>query len=434
MRILVTGAYGFIGSHLTAWLAASGHEVVGCGRDLALGRRMFPDLDWIACDFNRDISAASWAPRLNGIDAVVNCAGILQASRTDDIESIHHHAPAALFEACAAAGVRRVVHVSALGADEAAGTAYARSKKAAEDHLAGLDLSWVVLRPSLVHARSCYGGTAMFRALAAFPLVVPVPGDGGQRFQPIHMADLVRAIGRLLEPDAPSRIVLEPVGPEPMTLRQIVLFLRRWLGFGHAPLVPVPMPLVRVAAWCGDLLHWLGYRGSLRSTSLRQMEYGNTADVAPFVEAVGFSPRPFAMALAAEPAGLQDRWHARLVLLRPLLRVTLALFWIASGLLAAFEPGRSQALTLLSAAGLPPAAAIAALWGGVVADIVLGTILLARIWVQLAAAGMVAVSLAYLAAATLAAPGLWADPLGPLLKVVPLIPAILVVAALEDDR
>lgn len=434
MRILVTGAYGFIGSHLTASLRAAGHEVVGCGRDLATGRRLFPDLEWIPCDFNRDTSTDAWAARLAGIDAVINCAGILQASRSDDIQAIHHLAPAALFDACAAAGIRRVVHVSALGVDEAAGTEYARSKQAAENRLAGLDIDWVVLRPSLVHARSCYGGTALFRALAAFPVFVPLPGGGGQMFQPIHMADLAHAVHRLLEPDAPSRIILEPVGPEPMTLRQIVLAQRRWLGFGEARVVPVPMPLVRAAATVGDAMHWLGFRGSLRSTALRQMEYGNTADAAPFVEAVGFAPRRYADALAAEPAGVQDRWHARLMPLRPLLRVTLALFWIASGVITLIEPGRSQALMLLYMAGFAPFAANIALWGGAAVDIALGGMLLTRRRARLAAAGMLAVSLGYLAVATLALPELWADPLGPLAKVVPLLPATLAVMALEDDR
>ncbi len=76
MRILVTGAYGFIGSHIVTGLRSAGHEVVGCGRDTALGPRLHPDIEWLACDFNRDTSADVWRPRVTGIDAVVNCAGI----------------------------------------------------------------------------------------------------------------------------------------------------------------------------------------------------------------------------------------------------------------------------------------------------------------------------------------------------------------------
>lgn len=432
MRILLTGAYGFIGSHLAARLSGDGHHVVGCGRDLALGRRTAPQVQWVRCDLNRDTTAEAWLPRLAGVDAVVNAAGILQASRRDDVDAIHFHAPAALFDACTMSGVRRVVQISALGV--AADTAYAASKRAADRHLMALELDWVVLRPSLVYARSCYGGTTLFRALAAAPFLVPLPGAGDQRFQPIHIADLAAAVARLVQPDAPSRVVLSPVGPEVMTLRDIVLTLRRWLGFPARVVLPVPMPLVRLAARLGDLAHWFGFRGSLRSTALRQMAFGSTADVAPFVDAAGFAPRRMADALAAEPAGVQERWHARLIPLRPLLRLTLGSVWIASGLIAAFEPGHGAARALLVEAGLAGSAVAPALWGGIVADVGLGLLVLLRRHVRLAGAAMIVLTLAYLAAASLTLPGLWTDPLGPLVKTLPMIAATLAMMAIEDDR
>lgn len=434
MKVLVTGAYGFIGSHLVAGLLAAGHQVVGSGRNTALGRRLIPHIDWVAGDLNRDTDAAAWAPRLDGIDAVINCAGILQGSASDSMDAIHRDGPAALFEACRQAGVKRVVQVSALGIEPGVETGYAQSKRAADEALMAMDLDWVVLRPSLVYARNCYGGTALFRGLAALPFAIPVPGKGNQRFQPIHMDDLVRAVLRLLEPGAPSRILLAPVGPEAMTLRDIMAGLRRWLGFGPAPVLPVPMALVRMAARLGDLLHWMGMRGSMRSTALDQMRRDNLADLAPFAEAVGFTPRGFAEALAAEPAGPQDRWQARLYFLRPLLRIGLGLFWIASGLIPLFDPARAQALDLLQRAGLEGGMAMAAFWGGAAADILLGGMALMDRHVRLAGLGMIAVTAAYLAASSFTLPQLWLDPLGPLVKTLPLVPAALVMMALEDDR
>ena len=442
MKILVTGAYGFIGSHIVAGLVAAGHEVVGCGRDIALGRRLIPHIDWIECDLNRNAAPADWAGRLDGVEAVVNCAGILQSSAADDIDAIHRRGPVALFEACRAAGVRRAIQMSALGIEPKAGknlesgveTAYAESKRGADEALMAMDMDWIVLRPSLVYARNCYGGTALFRGLAALPFAIPVPGGGRQRFQPIHMDDLVRAVLRLVEPDAPSRMLLEPVGPEPMTLRDILSGLRRWLGFGPAPVVAIPMGIVWLAAKLGDLAHWIGMRGSMRSTALSQMSRDNVADMAPFAKAVGFTPRRFADALAAEPAGPQDRWHARLVFLRPLLRFTLGLFWIASGLITAFDPARSDAMAILGHAGFAGSWAMAALWGGVVADILLGGLVLVDRHVRMAGLGMIAVTAGYLAVLTLTIPELWLDPLGPLVKTLPLVPAILIMMTLEDDR
>ncbi len=116
-KCLVTGAYGFIGSEVVAALQRRGVQVVGTGRDLALGRRIVPDIDWIACDFNKDVEVAQWLPRLAGIEAVVNCVGVLQQTARDDAGRIHAEATRALFEACAAAGIKRVVHVSAVSAE-----------------------------------------------------------------------------------------------------------------------------------------------------------------------------------------------------------------------------------------------------------------------------------------------------------------------------
>jgi hypothetical protein len=156
--------------------------------------------------------------------------------------------------------------------------------------------------------------------------------------------------------------------------------------------------------------------------------------MAPFAEAVGFTPRRFADAPAAEPAGPQDRWHARLVFPRPVLRIVLGLFWLASGLITAFDPARSDASAILDRAGFDGGWALAALWGGVAADVALGGLVLIDRHVRLAGAGMIAVTAAYLAVLSLTIPELWLDPLGPLVKTLPIIPAVLVMMALEDDR
>src|SRR5262249_45446501 len=138
MRCLVTGAYGFIGSEVVAALRRQGMTVVGCGRDLELGRRINPGIEWIACDFNTDLTPSHWAPRLAGIDVVVNCVGILQGNLRDRHEHIHAEATIALFEAAAEARVRRIVHVSAVSAETEVPTAYARSKARADEALSGL--------------------------------------------------------------------------------------------------------------------------------------------------------------------------------------------------------------------------------------------------------------------------------------------------------
>jgi uncharacterized protein YbjT (DUF2867 family) len=145
----VTGAYGFIGSEVVAALRREGMTVTGCGRDLELARCVNPDIEWIACDFNTDVTRAHWAPRLAGIDVVVNCVGILQGSLRDDAERIHTQATIALFEAAVAAGVRRIVHVSAVSAETDVPTAYARSKAKADAALGKLDMNWLIVKPAV---------------------------------------------------------------------------------------------------------------------------------------------------------------------------------------------------------------------------------------------------------------------------------------------
>jgi len=431
VRVLLTGADGFIGSHLVAGLLEAGHEVVACSRAPARGAARAPQAQWLACDFNRDVAPEDWAPRLAGVDAAINCAGVLRASRGQDIERIHHLAPCALFEACRRAGVRRVIQVSALGAEPEAGTAYADSKRRGDECLKSLDLDWIVLQPSLVIAAGSYGGTSLLRALAAFPFVLPVPGRGDQMFQPIAMNDLVRTVLRLLEPDAPRRGVLKAVGPAPIQLRDLLRALRRWLGLGDAPPVSTPLGLIRLAGRFGDAAGWLSGRGAVNSTAIRQMLFGNTADAEAFAQAVGFAPRAFDHVLAANPAHVQDRWHARLHLLRPTLRTLLAAFWIASGAIALWSAEAARELLLRVGLG---AWSDAALGATATLDLLLGGCLLLRICARPVMAAQLALTFAYLIAASLFLPQLWLDPLGPLVKTLPLIGATLVALAIEDER
>ena len=136
--------------------------------------------------------------------------------------------------------------------------------------------------------------------------------------------------------------------------------------------------------------------------------------------------------LSAHPATVQDRWHARLYFVRPLAIGLLGLFWIASGLIA-LGPGRDGALAVLQRAGFGAAAAAASDAASLL-DIALGALLFVRTLTAKAALGMALVTLGYLAMGTAFAPGLWADPLGPLVKLVPIAALHLAVLAILEDR
>jgi len=428
MNILLTGANGFIGRYLLAALLAAGHRVIPAVRRPLETDALLPEPASIAADFNIDVTPADWLPRLDGIDAVINCAGILQARGRQSIEAIHMRGPAALASACREKGVRRFIQISAISAREGAGSAYAATKQAGDDAIAATDLDWVILRPSLIYAAGAYGGTALFRAIAALPFRQPLPGQGEQIFQPIHINDLCQTVLRLLATPSIRRTVIDPVGPDILTLRQILADLRLWLGYPQARFVRVPMAIVRCAARAGDVLG-----GPLNTTALRQIAFGNAGNLDAFVAASGIQPRPWREALRSDPAQTQDRWHARLYFTRPLLRLTLALMWIVSGLLGLSMPTAS-ADAVGSFLGLPLPAIQALTWSGCFADIAIGFLVAARYRPGLLAAAQLTVIAAYTLVLGLAQGSLWADPLGPLLKNFPIMAAVLVLGAIEADR
>ncbi|MDO9488940.1 MAG: SDR family oxidoreductase [Sphingomonadaceae bacterium] len=431
MKVLVLGAGGFIGGGIAARLAADGHDVIGGARTPESARRRLPGWRWVAADFAQLQTAGAWLPLLRGVDAVVNCVGALQDGHGESLSVAHESGPAALFEACEIAGIKRVIHISAVGADAAAGTAYALSKLRTEEMLAASHLDWIALRPSLVVAREVYGGTALMRGLAGFPFLIPVVG-GDAHFRPVALGDLAVVVSKLLEPGALSARVVEVVGPDLLSLRELLTAWRGWLGLPPAPTVDIPSWMAWPMVKLGDLAAWLGWPSSLRTTSLRQMNYGAAGDPAG-VESLGnLSVGRFADHLAAEPAGVQDRWHARLYFVRPLGVVVLAAYWITVGALG-FGPARGGAIALLEEAGFGASASMVSdVFHGF--DLALGLALVVRRWAQPVAVLMALVCIGYLVTATALLPRLWVDPTAPWLKILPVIMLTLFVAATDDRR
>lgn len=288
LNVLVCGANGFIGSRIVAALLQAGHSVT-CGS----ARRLRTDLPHLPIDFSRDNNPAIWLPRLKGFDTVVNAIGVLRDSARRPMEAVHTTVPAALFAACAQAGVRRIVQISALGIghdDDDNPTLYARTKRAAEAALQALPAdgpSWVALRPSVVLGQ---GGdaTQLFRTLAALP-VLAMPGPAlDARLQPLHVEDLARAVAVLADPASPSRGVVEFGGAREMTLAELIATLR-------AARTPAPRParVVRLPAWIGVLSSRAGdfVPGVPWSTDTRLMlEHDNVASNAPLRDWLGAPP------------------------------------------------------------------------------------------------------------------------------------------------
>lgn len=429
MKVLVLGASGFIGSAAALELQRRGHEVIAGARRPGKARPRLPSLTWVAADFDDLKRPSAWAPLLAGVDAVVNCVGVLQDSVGDSVALAHETAPGALFAACETAGVRRIIHLSAVGVE--ADTDYGRSKLATERALAASALDWTVLRPSLVLGEAPYGGTALLRALAAFPVFTPLPG-GEQLFRPVAMADLTALIARLLETAGASWEVLEVGGPEPVTLEELAGRYREWLGLEPVSVFRVPRAFSALALGVGDVLGRLGWPSAFRSTAMRQLDFNVAGDSVAWTAYAEHPPRTLAQALAERPATVADRWHARLYFVRPAAVAALAIFWIWTGVVT-LGPGAPQALSLVRDAGYGPLAWPSWFFGAWF-DILAGLALLVRPWTARVALLMASASVIYLVAGTAARADLWLHPLGPWIKVLPMMALCLFVAATDARR
>lgn len=426
MHILLLGAGGFVGRHILSELLAGGHRVRAVARDVPGPRDMEPGAEWVGVDLARATDADGWAPHLAGIDCVINAAGVL---RGPDMHAVHVAMPQALHAACKKAEVRRVVLISAVSARPEVATDYARSKLAGEAALRSSGLRWTILRPSLVVAEGSYGGTSLLRGLAALPIFQPLAGDGSFAFSPIHADDLARAVRLACEDLWFVNTTLEPAGPQTLTLGEMMARYRRWLGFGHARLVPVPMPVMRALARVGDLAG----SGPVSTNSLEQIAAGNAADGAAFAQAVGFRPRSLDNMMRDRAAGVQDRWHARLFFLAPAIRWGLALLWLVSALLGLFS-ARAQTLEVLAAIGAPEATALPLRIGTALLDLGIAALVVGDSRARFATVAQLVTVAGYTLALTFALPALWADPLGPLLKNLPILLLILVHGAIADRR
>jgi uncharacterized protein YbjT (DUF2867 family) len=427
LRVLLTGASGFIGTAVLARLVAAGHEVT------AVARRPGPDLPRmrrVELDIAQATTDGAWRPHLEGIDAVVNCAGVLQDGPHDRIRGVHVDGAAALFHACESAGVRRVLHVSAIGAERKPLSSFSATKKAGEEALMARDLDWVILRPSVVVGRAAYGGSALIRGVAALPVTVALPNTGP--IQVVQLDDLVETILYFISPSAPARFAGDVAGPERLSLEDVVLTYRRWLRLGEPRRLSAPRWLAALLYRLGDLAGLFGWRPPLRTNARKEFVRGAIGDPGHWIDATGIRPQSLSEALAAEPASVQERWFARLYLLKPLVIAVIALFWIVTGIVS-LTAGWEAGLSYMRAAGLE-ALGPAGIVAGALADIVIGLGVAFRRTAKPALYAGLGLSVFYLVAGTLLLPGLWADPVGPMMKIWPVMVLNLVAIAIVEDR
>ena len=289
----------------------------------------------------------------------------------------------------------------------------------------------MILRPSLVVDRTAFGGTGFIRALSAMPFAMPVVG-GDQLFKPVALADLAKAVVRLADDSTITHEAIDITGPQTVTMAQTLELYRGWLGFAPAPVVRVPRWMAVPVMAVDDVLGRLGWPSPLRSTSMKQLDYGAAGQNSDWADRLGVDARGFTRLLSENPAGVQDVWHARLWAVRPVSILVLGLFWFMTGVVS-YTAGWEVSLAIIRES-FAASWAWPIVWFGALLDVVLGLALFVRRWTSWVAIIMALATVGYLVAATILLPHYWVNPLGPWLKFLPMMALCLFVAATDARR
>jgi uncharacterized protein YbjT (DUF2867 family) len=427
VKVAVVGATGLIGSAICARLAGEGHHVRGLVRRRDAKHPACVEI--VVMDMS-EASEAEWIGALEGMDAVVNCVGALQDGAAENVSSVHVKGASALFAACVASGIRRVIHFSAIGVERAQPSEFSATKFAGDEALMASEVDWVILRPSVVLGAPVFGASALIRGLAALPWLPSMPNTAA--LQPVQLEDVVSTVVHFLRDESPSRVVLDLPGPEPFSMDELVAKHRAWMGWPVARRFVVPPWLASWLYRLGDLAGTLGWRPPVRSNAEKEMRRGATGDPAPWIATTGIVPTSLDAALRVRPATVQDRWFAGVYFIKPLIFSVLPFFWIMTGIIS-LTIGWDSGVELMVVGGAGALSGPSVI-AGALADMIVGVLIAWRRIARLGLLSALALCGFYGIAGTILRPDLWAEPLGPLMKILPIVLLHLVALAILKER
>jgi len=409
MKVLIIGATGFIGKAIYNFLKRDNDEVVASSRQ---------DIDFSSLQNDKELVS-----KLKGFDVVVNAVGIIAETRTQSFEQMHTIAPMILFDACKEAGVKKVIHISALGSQNGT-TVYHVTKNRADEYLRALGLDYAILHPSIVYGDDGKS-TALFQALATLPLT-PIIGDGQQVLQPIALEDLLVTVKRAID-SKEKNIELDLVGAKSVTYEALLQGFRAWLGLKPTRSVSVP-------TFGTNLVGKILDEPTVSSDNIKMLNEGSSASVEPLKFFLNYTPASMQERLFSVKAHNAQKLYASLYFLRPLLRWVIGFVWIWSGIVSAFLYPQPLVLELLHEIGVPVGLDVPLLYFASFLDIGIGVLTIVGyrlkeiLGLQLLVIGVYTLLLTFLA------PYHWVHPFGPVLKNLPLMVSIYILSRLERYR
>lgn len=409
---------------------SEGHEVIAFSRQPEIVARWFPKIASFYADFASSQDPEFWKKHLKNVDVLINCVGVFQTSTKNEMWLIHVEAPKLIYSLAQVCSVSKIIHISALGI-EGNDSNYAKSKLAIEDYLRELSIDSIILRPSFVYGRGSYGGSSFLRGAAGLPGFILTPGAGQQQLQPIFIEEFERILLRCLSLSGKHQ--LDVVGSEKLSLKNLLQKMRSWLGFGKAFNISIPIRILSFLSIFGNF-----FRNSPISTTglkiLCQDNISTPENYQKLIATSGISPSGFSEILIKTPSQVQDRWHARLFFLRPLLRLSLAFLWIFTAMITAFFYPTEKSLQLLEQVGLNAFFSSLALYGSCLVDFALGLATLFNYKIKWVGLLQCVLILGYTLIISIKMPYFWLYPFGPISKNVPILLATGIMMALESSR
>ena len=309
-RVTVLGASGFVGRYIVKHFAEEGAVIAAVSRHASVAGFLKPMGDVgqvvpIDADIRDDRALAAVVAQA---EIVVNAVGILYERRAQKFDAIHARLPVRLAVAAQRAGVRQIVHVSAIGGDLQSPSAYARSKAAGEAELRAAFPDAIVLRPSLVFGPED-DFFNRFATYARFLPALPLIGGGATRFQPAYVGDVAAAAVAAVNRREFGR-VFELAGPKIYSFREMMELLLREIGRKRV-LVSIPSGLAAFQAWFLEFLP----KPPLTRDQVRMLERDNVpSQDMPGLLDLGITPTALELILPSYLARFRRRggtWRPR---------------------------------------------------------------------------------------------------------------------------
>ena len=289
-RVFMTGATGFIGRAVIQALRAEGYGVRCLVRRGS--ERELRGLEAIERVEGNVLARETLERGMAGCDIVIHLVGIIreQPATLSTFERIHVQGTINVLDSAATTGVRRYLHMSALGSRPGARSRYHQTKWAAEEAVRSTPIPWTIFRPSIVYGRGDEFVNMLAGMITRNHGIAPVIGTGLQRLQPVAREHVATAFGRAVALDATVKQTYEVVGPDAVTMLQLLDLIGQALGRRRVHKVHAPLGLVRPLT---HLLHHLpGF--PLTPDQLLMLEEDNVGDPQPFHTAFGLTPLPLA--------------------------------------------------------------------------------------------------------------------------------------------